>query len=679
VNWVVVRHTSPHSSPNNPLSFLLCVVMMSGFTIRRFVLQNITAVAAHCPSVTIASTAVAVMTDVAAPPMTSSTAASSSPSSTSSGSAKISSWVQRMLTGVSVASPTTASRFSLVTAEEMEWIRRRRREDAEESRVVLAARPGRSIVRGVSGGALNCVLGFIVSPLVFLAVTLERIRTGNGLSSLVVGPCCGAMWGGIFFACAQYAAAQQVMLCGYYSCLATPLYYCVNRQPLSRCTSSSGDGNAADTTARPRARAWFFGGLSCRFEVPQGTLHARHPMLLLYDEPSVLRERAMKRLAHRDKDRNKKDAHYGGKKRSGAAGPDDDDYYGLLGLEHDATARQIKEAYSQKALHLHPDRNPSPNAAQEFDRVTKAYRVLSNPQKRKKFDLAGTKGVDDTGVRKREGVRALFGGEELNKLAGDAFLGSFSQRVIDGLDFTADELAVIRQCMYERCRDELLSKYLSYYDPSASTASPATVPGKAGGSVKRSSTNASAKNGPWSGDAVALQLRKMLNTGLAKEVLYTIGHEYRRVIAYVDMEKGNSGGVDGSSTVSLPSLAMRRARFYMSVAGPHRWHLQRQKLKYLTTVRSHTFKNSEAMVDLAWYTSVQELEATARHVALMILYDPSLTAAEAATRRDALAALAESFIAYGQPYKGASKATMDQLMNSLREYQQQRQREKDSE
>ncbi|KPI85138.1 hypothetical protein ABL78_5798 [Leptomonas seymouri] len=626
---------------------------MSGFTIRRFVLQNITAVAAHCPFVSVASTAVAVMTGVAVPPVTSAT----SSASTAPSASRVSRMMQMLLTGSSASSGAAMSRFGLVTEEEMQWIRQRRREEAEESRVVLATRPSRSVMRGVAGGALNATVGAVVSPLVFAAVTLERIRLGTGVSALFIGPCYGFVWGAIFFACAQYAAVQQVLLCGYYSCVATPLYYCVNRRPrLSAGTSA------------PRARAWLFGVLRCRFEIPQGTLHAHHPMLLLYDEPSVLHERAMKRHSHRDKTNSKSNARYSGKKKgSGGAGLDDDDYYGLLGLSHDATPRQIKEAYSQKALHLHPDRNPSPDAAREFDRVTKAYRVLSNPQKRKKFDLAGTKGVEDAGVKKRDGVRALFGGAELNRLAGDTFLGSFSQRVIDGLDFTPEELAVRRQRMYESCRNELLERYLAHYDSTAATAD------QTGASVKRGA--AAAKNGPWKGDAVALQLRKMLNTGLAKEVLYTIGCEYKRVLAYYDLGEGNGT----TTTASLLPLAMRRVKFYSSVAGPHRWDLQRQKLKRLIAVRSHTFKNSEAMVDLAWYTSVQELESTARHVALSILYDPSLSATEVMRRRDALEALSKSFIAYGQPYKGANKSTLDQLMDSLREYQQQRQREKDSE
>ncbi|KAG5476697.1 hypothetical protein CUR178_03870 [Leishmania enriettii] len=643
---------------------------MSRITIRRFVLENIVAVAAHCPSTTVASAAAAVIKGDTAP--TSAPAASSSSPKAS--------WPQRVLMKSRVSSTSTSSsHFALVTEAEIELIRRRRQEDAEESRVVLATCPSRSILRGIGGGALNVVLGFVISPLVFLAVALERARVGSGVSALWTAPCYGLLWGGVFLACAQYAAVQQVTLSAYYSCIATPLYYCVNRRPV-------GDVVASGSTSVPRTRAWLWNELSCCFEAPQGMPNAHHPLLQLYDDPSVMRERAMKRASRRDKSR--KNAKYIGKATlSGAGGVADDDYYSLLGVPADATPLQIKEAYNQKVLHIHPDRNPSPDAAQEFDRVTKAYRILSNPQKRKKFDLGGVKGVEDTGAKKREAVRALFGGEEVRRIAGDVFIGSFSQRVIDGLDYTGEELAVLRQRMYEQCRDVLLNNYLLHYDAAEASRKAADAT-KGSGSCR----------GPWSDGALAVQLRKILTTGLAKEVMHTIGHEYKRVIAYHDMERcqsgscGEAGAANGGispppardavgpclKSVSLPSLAVARARLYLTTVGPHRWQVRRQKFKYLAAVRSHTFKDSAAIVDLAWYTSVQQLEATASAVALALLYDPQVPVAEAARRREALEALADTFILYGQPYKGANKATMNQLMNSMREYQQQRQREKDA-
>lgn len=624
---------------------------MSGFTMRRFVLQNITAVAAHCPSTTVSAAAMAVMTGAAPAPAADGSTAS--PSSSAAGAG----WVQRMLvrgqTDPADAGGAGAGRFGLMTEAEMEWVRRRRREEADESRVVLATRPSRSLLRGVGGAALNSVVGFVVSPLVLVAVSLERLRLGTTPLALGTAPFYGLLWGGIFFACAQYAAAQQVVLSAYYGGVAAPLYYCTNRRP----ALPSGCGAVPASSAR--ARAWVWNGLACRYEAPQGAAGAHHPLLHHCDDAATMRERAMKRVSRREKDSRKRTARYEGKR--GVVG--DEDYYGLLGLSPDATARQVKEAYTKMALHIHPDRNPSPDAAQQFDRVTKAYRVLSNPLKRKKFDLGGAKGVDNTGAKKREALRAVFGGEEMHRLMGDVFLGSFAQRVTDGLDYLAEELAVQKQRMYEQCRDELLKSYLAHYDPAASAD---VAPRGSSGS-----------SGPWRGGTVAVQLRKLLNVGLAKEVLHAVGHEYRRVVAYFDMEATKSAA-GAPQPVALPSLALSRARFYLSIAGPHRWRVQRRKLKYLASLRGQTFKNSEAMVDLVWYTSAAEVEATARTVALMVLYDPQLPPAEVARRRDALAALADTFVQYGQPYKGASKATLDQLMNSMRDYQQQQQRERDA-
>ncbi|KAG5501877.1 hypothetical protein JKF63_04147 [Porcisia hertigi] len=649
---------------------------MSRFTMRSFVLQNIVAVATHCPSSTVASAAASLMTGESTP--------------ASASSSKAARWVKRML--VSNHSSTTltpSSRFSLVTEAEMEWIRQRRREDAEASRVVLATCPSRSMLRGIAGGALNVVMGFVLSPLIFLAVSLERVRLGSGVKSLCTAPCHGLLWGAVFLACAQYAAMQQLILSSYYTCVAAPLYFCVNRRPLA-------DAAASGLTSAPRSRAWVWNGLSCSFEAPQGLPNARHPLLHLYDNPSVLRERAMKRVSHRTKEKLKKKVKYSGKPRVGAAdGVADDDYYGLLGVSTDATMRQIKAAYNEKALLIHPDRNPSPDAAQQFDRLTKAYRVLSHPEKRKKFDIGGTKGVEDTGARKREAVRALFGGEEVHRVMGDVFMGSFSQRVIDGLDYTGEELAVLRQRMYEQCRDELLDGYLAHYDAAATAASPTvTASGKAAGGKRGSSSGGN----PWKTGALSMELRKILSTGLAKEVLYTIGHEYKRVIAYHDLERrpalsrsgpGETNGdaapsplseavEAGSKKASLLSLVVGRAHLFLTTVGPHRWQVRWQQLKHLAAVRRETFKDSETLVDLAWYTSVQELETTARTVALAVLYDPQVPAVEAARRRDALEALADTFILYGQPYKGANRSTMDQLMSSMREYQQRRQRETDA-
>jgi molecular chaperone DnaJ len=63
------------------------------------------------------------------------------------------------------------------------------------------------------------------------------------------------------------------------------------------------------------------------------------------------------------------------------------DYYGILGVRSDASAEEIKRAYRKLARELHPDVNPG--SEERFKEVTRAYEVLSDPEKRQIVDLGG--------------------------------------------------------------------------------------------------------------------------------------------------------------------------------------------------------------------------------------------------------------------------------------------------
>ncbi len=95
----------------------------------------------------------------------------------------------------------------------------------------------------------------------------------------------------------------------------------------------------------------------------------------------------------------------------------DQDYYEELGVPRDADQQTIKDAYRRLAMRWHPDRNKSPDAGERFKRIATAYAILSDPQKRAKYDARGFEGVahythDD-----------LFGGLDLGSLFGDLGFG----------------------------------------------------------------------------------------------------------------------------------------------------------------------------------------------------------------------------------------------------------------
>src|SRR5438067_1994325 len=66
------------------------------------------------------------------------------------------------------------------------------------------------------------------------------------------------------------------------------------------------------------------------------------------------------------------------------------DYYKILGLQKNAGAEEIKKTYRKLAVKFHPDKNPGNKQAEEkFKEINEAYEVLSDAEKRKKYDEMG--------------------------------------------------------------------------------------------------------------------------------------------------------------------------------------------------------------------------------------------------------------------------------------------------
>ncbi len=99
------------------------------------------------------------------------------------------------------------------------------------------------------------------------------------------------------------------------------------------------------------------------------------------------------------------------------------DYYEVLGVSKDASPEQIKKAYRQKALKYHPDKNPGDETAEaNFKEAAEAYEVLSNPEKKSRYDQFGHAGMGNN-------FGGGFGGgmsmEDIFSQFGDIFGGAF--------------------------------------------------------------------------------------------------------------------------------------------------------------------------------------------------------------------------------------------------------------
>jgi molecular chaperone DnaJ len=117
------------------------------------------------------------------------------------------------------------------------------------------------------------------------------------------------------------------------------------------------------------------------------------------------------------------------------------DYYELLGVSKGASAAEIKAAYRKKALEWHPDRNKSPEAADKFKEINKAFEVLADPKKKEMYDQYGAAAFEQTGGR---GPGGMGGFSQQGPFTYTYSYGGNGQNPFEGMDFS-DPMDIFEQ------------------------------------------------------------------------------------------------------------------------------------------------------------------------------------------------------------------------------------------
>ena len=107
------------------------------------------------------------------------------------------------------------------------------------------------------------------------------------------------------------------------------------------------------------------------------------------------------------------------------------DYYDALGIDKNASQKEIKRAFRKLAFKYHPDRSKLPNAEEKFKEASEAYAILSDPKKRRKYDASGLEGIKkqykQEDIYNRQNFQDIFsefgfnGNDLFNRIFGGGF------------------------------------------------------------------------------------------------------------------------------------------------------------------------------------------------------------------------------------------------------------------